>query len=427
MLRLLVSDKKGKIFDIPGLQSAGMKAGHFFIPDREEFIKMPEGSRLFMLPERAPVGYNESSGRFEVLKDYFAVAAFIPPGFTGTYSAAYEPFRLRESPYGDSRSRNWVLPLFCYTAAGFYKGNIYVAAFRIDRAFRHDPRFIDIDSVKRNAGKIIRLFRDNRLIRHLADCALIYGCPGAQNFFLSRQECPLPVSPSCNAACAGCISYQKHSRGQACLSPTQPRIKFIPSPEEVRDAALHHLSRVKGPVLSFGQGCEGEPLLQAGLIERSIRLIRASTTKGTININTNASRPAAIARLFDIGLDSIRVSLNSVRQEYYARYYKPEDYSFQDVLKSIKTAKRKKGFVSINYLTMPGFTDSGDEFNALRKFISEYEIDMIQWRNLNLDPLAYFRIIRCSVRPSDMIGVRQLIVSLKKSFPRLKMGYYNPS
>ena len=143
-------------------------------------------------------------------------------------------------------------------------------------------------------------------------------------------------------------------------------------------------------------------------------------------MNTNASRPEAIARLFDAGLDSIRVSMNSVRKEYYERYYKPKGYDFKDVFSSIKIAKQKKGFVSINCLTMPGFTDSKDEFAALKKFIETYKIDMIQWRNLNFDPLHYFKIIKHSGQPSTMIGVRQLIASLKKSFPSLKMGYYNP-
>jgi len=96
------------------------------------------------------------------------------------------------------------------------------------------------------------------------------------------------------------------------------------------------------------------------------------------------------------------------------------------VLKSIRIAKKKKGFVSINYLTMPGFTDREDEYKALKKFIEAYKIDMIQWRNLNFDPLAYFRIIRYAAGPSNMIGVRQMISSLKIAFPGLKMGYYNP-
>jgi len=421
VFRLLVSDKSGKIFDIPELEAAGMKAGCFFRPGGEEFIKMPDASRLFMLPKRMPVGYDRDSGKFKALENYFAVAAFIAPAYTGAYSAAYTEFPFSERdgysvPVRRTGIGPDILPLYCYTLAGFYKGGIYVTAIRVDKSSRHDPKFIKIDSVRKNAIKIKKLFPANRLIRHLEDCAMIHGCPGAQNFFLSREECPLPVSPNCNANCAGCISLE-----------TQPRIKFTPSPEEVAELALFHIKYVKNTVLSFGQGCEGEPLLEAKLIEKSIRLIRGRTDKGTININTNASRPKAIARLFDTGLDSIRVSMNSVRKEYYKRYYKPAGYDFQDVLKSIKTAKQKKGFVSINYLTMPGFTDSEEESGALKKFIETYRIDMIQWRNLNFDPLHYFKVIKYPGEPSKMVGVRQLIISLKKSFPSLKMGYYNPS
>ncbi|MFA5388132.1 MAG: radical SAM protein [Candidatus Omnitrophota bacterium] len=420
MFSLLVSDHKARIFDIPEMETVGMKGGYFFRPGREEFIRMPRDSKLFMLPARSPVGYNKVKKRFEAVEDHFAVAVFMPPAFTGTYSAAYQ--YVPSSPLGwhprgeeGRKGKGKRLPLFCYTAAGFYKGDIYVTAVRVDRSSRHDPASIDTGSVAKNTLKIKNLFPSNRLIRHLADCALIHGCPGAQNFFLSREECPLPVSPSCNAACAGCISLK-----------TQPRIKFIPSPEEVVETALFHVRNVKNPVLSFGQGCEGEPLLQADLIEKSIRLIRNKARTATININTNASRPQAIARLFDAGLDSIRVSMNSVRREYYDRYYRPAGYTFNDVLISIRTAKKKKGFVSINYLTMPGFTDSEDEYRALDKFIEDYKIDMIQWRNLNFDPVRYFKIIKYDVRPFTMIGIRQLISSLKKSFPSLRTGYYNP-
>ncbi len=427
MLRLLVSDKSGKIFDIPELEAAGMKAGCFFRPGAEEFIKMPYASRLFMLPQRMPVGYDRASGKFKALENYFAVAVFMPPAFTSAYSAAYTGlplprggegytgFPLPRGGEGRVRGCNDILPLYCYTAAGFYKGDIYVAAIRVDKSSRHDPKFIDIGSVRKNIVKIKKLFPANRLMRHLEDCALVHGCPGAQNFFLSREECPLPVSPSCNANCAGCISLK-----------TQPRIKFTPSPEDVAEVSLYHSHNVKNTVFSFGQGCEGEPLLEEELIEKSIRLIRAKTHKGTINMNTNASMPKTVARLFDAGLDSVRVSLNSVRKEYYDRYYKPAGYTFKDVLRSIRIAKKKNGFVSINYLTMPGFTDSMDEFTALRKFIETYKIDMIQWRNLNFDPLNYFKIIKYSGKPSKMIGVRQLIASLKKSFPHIRMGYYNP-
>ena len=231
---------------------------------------------------------------------------------------------------------------------------------------------LDSDAIVNNLfiTKLIslkKLFPENRLIRHLKKCALLFGCPNAKNFFLSRYEAPLPTSPACNAQCAGCISYQPEAR----CPVTQPRIKFVPTPEEIAEIALFHINMVKKPVVSFGQGCEGEPLLCADIIEKAIKLIRAKTLRGVINMNTNASKAGAISKLFDAGLDSIRVSLNSVREIYYKRYYRPKGYSFKEVLRSINTAKGKGGFVAINYLTMPGFTDSKDEFTAFKKFIEK--------------------------------------------------------
>ena len=259
-------------------------------------------------------------------------------------------------------------------------------------------------------------------MRHLETCALIYGCPNAQNFFLNRYEAPLPTSPNCNAFCAGCISYQPNNN----CPVTQPRIKFIPTPEEIAEIALFHIDKVDKPIVSFGQGCEGEPLLAGDILEKTILIIRRKTVKGLININTNASMSKVISKLFNIGLDSIRVSLNSVREEYYTRYHKPRGYIFNDVLNSIKIARSKKGFISINYLTMPGFTDSLEEFIEFKKFISKYRINMIQWRNLNFDPLQYFKILKVPIDVSKMLGIREIIKIVKEEFPDVKMGYFNP-
>jgi len=240
---------------------------------------------------------------------------------------------------------------------------------------------------------------------------------------LSRYEAPLPTSPACNAQCAGCISYQPDKK----CPVTQPRIKFIPRPDEIAQIALYHIDNVRRPIVSFGQGCEGEPLLSAGVIEEAIKSIRRCSSKGVINMNTNASSPGAVARLFDSGLDSIRVSLNSAREKYYVKYYKPKGYSFNDVLRSIREAKNRNGFVSLNYLTMPGFTDSKDEIVAFKKLIEETRVDMIQWRNLNYDPLRYFEELNVSVRREDMFGVKETINMLRREFPKLRMGYFNPA
>jgi molybdenum cofactor biosynthesis enzyme MoaA len=392
------------------LEPAGMKAGHFFKLLPGDLIKLPPGSELFRLPSRAAVAYDPSTLEFVKDKNRLAAAAFLPPGYTVTYNSAYTEM-----------GRPKKLPLFAYAACTSYKGEIYTAAVKVDSSLCHDSRFMDMHTARHNARDIVKLFPGNRLIRHLKNCAFVYNCPNAKNFFLKRYEGPLPTSPSCNAQCAGCISCQPEKE----CSVTQPRIRFVPSAEEVAEVALFHIKNSRKSVVSFGQGCEGEPLLCAKIIEKAVKIIRKNTQKGAINMNTNGSSPEAIMRLFDAGLDSIRVSMNSAREKYYTAYYNPAGYSFEDVMKSIKVARKRNKFVSINYLTMPGFTDSKDEFYALRKFLRIYDIDMIQWRNLNYDPLRYFKELDIRVEAHEILGVKEIMALLKKEFPAVRMGYFN--
>jgi len=410
MAKLLAADYRGKVFEIPELEAVGMKAGKLFNLKMPDLIKLPATSEIFRLPDRAAIAYDPIEQRYVRGENHVAVAAFLSPGYTITYNSAYREI-------GSPK----LLPLFAYAACAVYKKDIYAAAVRVDKSLCHDSRRMDITVIKKKISALKKIYKANRLIGHLERCALCYSCPNAKNFFLNRYEAPLPTSPACNARCAGCISYQPKKR----CPVTQPRITFIPTPVEIAQIALYHIDNVKDAILSFGQGCEGEPLLSSDAIEKSIKLIRAKTSKGTINMNTNGSRPKAVARLFDAGLDSIRVSLNSAREPFYSRYYKPKGYSFNDVLKSIENAKERKGYVSLNYLTMPGFTDSLDEIGALKNLVKKGNVDMIQWRNLNYDPLRYFEELKISGRAEEMFGVKEMIESLKKEFPKLKMGYFN--
>ncbi|MFN2369475.1 MAG: radical SAM protein, partial [Desulfurivibrionaceae bacterium] len=107
---------------------------------------------------------------------------------------------------------------------------------------------------------------------------------------MDSWEAPLPTSPVCNARCLGCISLQP----SGCCPATQDRIDFTPTPEEIAEVAAPHLERVERGVVSFGQGCEGEPLMQAEIIEKSIGMIRARTGRGTINLNSNSGMPEAV-------------------------------------------------------------------------------------------------------------------------------------
>jgi pyruvate-formate lyase-activating enzyme len=279
-----------------------------------------------------------------------------------------------------------------------------------------------LPAVRAAVKRLRRRMPDNRLRMHLETCALHYGCPAGKNFFLGRYEAPLPTAVTCNARCLGCLSLQKNS-GFSC---TQERIAFTPAAIEIAEVALFHIGRVKKAVVSFGQGCEGEPLSAARVIEPAIRMIRSRTGRGTINLNTNGSLPEVVEALCEAGLDSIRVSLNSVRRQCYDAYFRPRGYAFRDVLRSIDAALAQGKFVSINYLNSPGVTDTAEEAEALLGFLQDHPIHMIQWRNLNFDPIRYWRAMDAVAPLGEPIGMQALMQGIRSRFPHLKFGYFNP-
>ncbi len=415
---LLFADKDDNITEFPELEMVGMSNGGFRRPELEDIIPLPEGSELFTLPKRLPIGWDSKANEPALLaEDPFskgdiaqAVSAFISPAHTSIYTSAYQT--LENAP---------TLPLFAYTAVGWYDDKFWVTAFRSDNDVRQDFDQYSQEEVNQKTQVKLKQFPDNRLIQHLGKCCLTYGCPAARNYFMERWEAPLPTSPTCNARCIGCISLQE----SGCCPSTQDRIKFVPYVSEVAEIAIHHLRTAENPIVSFGQGCEGEPLMQADVLEQSIIEIRKNTTRGTINLNSNSSLPQKVAKLADVGLDSIRVSLNSAQEKYYNLYYRPQGYTFNDVMQSIDTMKEKGRFVSLNYFVFPGFTDSKDEYTALCHLIENHRPDFIQLRNFNMDPELYLNTLGL-VEDMPCYGIRLWIDKLKESFPNLKFGYFNP-
>jgi molybdenum cofactor biosynthesis enzyme MoaA len=189
--------------------------------------------------------------------------------------------------------------------------------------------------------------------------------------------------------------------------------------------AVPHLQKAPRAVVSFGQGCEGEPLLEAKTLETSIRMMRKATSRGTINLNTNGSLPDAVDKLCRAGLQSIRVSMNSAHPEYYEKYFRPRGYGFDHARRSILAVKANGGFASINYFVLPGFTDQNSEWNALRTLISETRLDLIQLRNLNIDPEWYLEKLRPDLSEKK-IGIQRLISRIRDEFPDVRLGYFNP-
>ena len=190
--------------------------------------------------------------------------------------------------------------------------------------------------------------------------------------------------------------------------------------------ALEHINRVENSVVSFGQGCEGDPLLAAAVIEPAIRMIRAQTDQGTINMNTNGGLPDVLKKLLDAGLDSIRISTNSLREDAYQTYFNPKGYVFGDVIRSIDMTLEKGRHVAINYLNMPGFTDTAGELDSLVAFVEAHPINMIQWRNLNFDPIRYWQAMEQDAREESVVGMQTVIETIQGRFPDVTHGYFNP-
>lgn len=407
---LIFSDKAGKIYHHPSFKMAASSFGLLVLPQKEELIKLSPKNRLFFLPGRYPVGFDPKSKDFIVLKEFkgkevFALSAHPEPAYLRLYNPA--------TAIKDKK----VLPLWTYTAGGFYKGNFYITAKRVDKRIRQSPRFYNNNLVRKSVISFFRQYPQNQLYKHLAHCALNYNCLAAKNLFLQRWEAPLPTSRFCNARCIGCLNSQK----EICAS--HQRIDFTPTVKDIVEVMGNHLRVAREAIVSFGQGCEGEPLLEAELISESIKEIRKRIKRGTINVNTNASLPKKIALLCQSGVDSFRVSLNSPDPKIYNLYFKPKGYKFYDVLESIAIAKKYGKFVSVNLFVFPGFSDSKEQIELLAEFIKKTKIDMIQWRNLSIDPDYY--IDKLSFLKPNPQGVRFLLKTIAKKFPSLKTGYFN--
>lgn len=326
-----------------------------------ELMPLPPGSLLTFLP-----------GRF-VGPGQLAVAAILPPGYVRTLHPWY-----RQDP------RAPVLPLRSYTAVAERGGQFYGACARLDDVRNYGPRGMPSDLRERVEAKTADFAR-NAVVAQIARCALRYGCQTAANFFLEQGELAVPLSPVCNAKCVGCLSEP----GSGAPSPQQ-RVRARLDEAHATRMILAHLEADPDAMISFGQGCEGEPLLVSTQIARIIRQVRRKTGAGIFHLNTNGSLPENLRELIEAGLMSVRVSLNSADPDRYGAYYRPR-YQLADVEASCKLAVGAGLAVSLNLLYFPGVSDTESEMAALQAFLSRTGVGIVQVRDLNIDPAVYLK------------------------------------
>ncbi|WP_274363947.1 radical SAM protein [Paenibacillus thermotolerans] len=408
-MRLVYADEAGNVFDHPDYVGLGRNGDVVTEIMEDELIPLPEGATLVSLPGTRPLGINLETDAMERVseEDVYAVGALLPQGFTRLLLPGYV-----------KRPGAEALPLFGYTAVVWKDGQFYAAAKQTDDPEKWNPANCDVDALEEGVKRLTAAYPDNRLYQHLSNCALGYECLTASNTFLQRWEGAVPVSFACNAGCFGCISEQPEDSE---FPAPQTRLKFRPTVDEVVQIMLEHL-RTPESIISFGQGCEGEPSTQAAVIVEAIKRVREHTDTGYININTNAGLTDHIRAIVDAGLDLMRVSTISALDEHYNAYYRPRGYTLENVAKSLAYAADKGVYTSINYLIFPGVTDREEELEAMIGFARRTKLRLIQMRNLNIDPESYLSLIP---KPKgELLGMKQAIEILQSELPDVVIGSY---
>jgi molybdenum cofactor biosynthesis enzyme MoaA len=407
-VNIVFADKEGQIFDDPTLTPLGRTGDMLTDILEDELIPLPEGATLVSLPGTKAVGIDKKTGETVVMPgDVTAVGALLPQGYTRLLLPGYV-----------KREGAEPLPLFGYTAVVWHKNRFYVAADATD-ALRERWNPLNYPDVEKHVNKMLDAYGENRIYQHLSHCSLVYGCLTSQNTFLQRYEGALPVSSTCNAGCVGCISEQPE---ESSFPSPQVRMKFMPTVDEMVEVMVNHLQTAEDGIISFGQGCEGEPSTRGRDIAEAIRRTRAITDRGFININTNAGLTPMIREIVDAGLDLMRISTISAIPEHYNAYYRPRGYGVEDVAASAKYASDKGVYVSINYLVFPGVTDREEEIEAMIDFINKNGIRLIQMRNLNIDPEYYLTHIP---KPKgDILGMKTMMDIFRAECPHTEIGSF---
>lgn len=424
---MLFADEAGVLYDHPSLEAV-LWDGHEHRPAGPGALRPAPavGTSMVTLPGRRPMGFDPRTGRLEVVEAVrlgrekvraVAVAAVFPAGWTRTAHPAYRT----EAGAGP-------LPLYTYAAAGWGGRGVVGAAVGTDPRRHWDPQLFDTPDLARRIEARLAADPGNRVLRQLRRCALEYHCYTAQNTFYGRWEAALPVSTACDHRCLGCISGEAGAdQARACESaPAAPQARITSRPgldECVRVAVPHLEGAGEGAIVSFGQGCEGEPTLEADLMAEVCRATRASTSRGTLHVNSNGGRPAVFPALRAAGLDSCRISLVSARAETFDAYHRPAGHAFADVAQAIVEAKACGLFVSLNLLVLPGLTDRPAEVAALLELVARARPDCVQSRGLSADPERLLAAL-----PGDgaaPMGVEAMLRSLADAAPWLKIGNYN--
>jgi pyruvate-formate lyase-activating enzyme len=404
-MQCCVARPDGSLDVLSGVRPAARSGSRLVPLTAEDVIPLPETATIAHLPGRRALAFTRGGEPSTVGEDAVPVAAVLPVGHLRTLLPASEPQK------GAPR-----LPLFGYTAVAEHRGELVVAALRTDTLQWWEPERFRRPDLPAAVDAARRALPGNRIVEQLSVCALEHNCYTAQNTFYRRYEAALPASPACNADCLGCISLQPDD-----VPTPQPRMRYAPTPEELANLAHYHLTGDDAHIVSFGQGCEGEPLTRDDALAEATARIRRQHPDATIHVNTNGSSPMALQRLIDAGCNSVRISAISFTDAVFRAYYRPIGYSLDDVLECGRVMQRSGGQVCLNLLTFPGVTDAPDELDRTVDACREMGVLQVQWRSLNVDHDWLARVLP-AMQPGQ--GMRKALDRFHRDLPDVEHGNF---
>src|ERR1700692_4124062 len=409
-MRPIVARPDGEIEVLGGFRPAARSGAKLVKLDAAQMIPRPEGTTLMHLPGRRALALDSKDRPVDVEADLLPVAAVLPVGHLRTLLPASRPLP------GSRR-----LPPYGYAAVAEHHDELMVAALSTDAFGWWEPSRYSGGGLDAAIESARQALPDNRLVDHLAICATDLRCYTAQNTFLRRYEGALPASPACNADCLGCISLQTAGEAPA----PHPRMRFAPTAAELAGMASFHLGGPDAGIVSFGQGCEGEPLTRDDVLARAVALIRRDHPAATIHVNTNGSRPQVLQRLIDAGRKRGRIRALSFTDPVFRAYYRPVGYSIEDVIECGRVMSGAGGQVCLNLLTFPGLTDSREELDRTAGAVVEMGAGQIQWRSLNCDHDWLVDVLTArGLLPDDGIGLAAAYQDLVDRLPGVTHGNF---
>ncbi|MSQ37893.1 MAG: radical SAM protein [Chloroflexi bacterium] len=363
MLSAVHTDRSGRVYVSAECTAAGFD-GVATVP-LERWVPLHPGATLAPLAREAD-GLDRHGRARGLGRDRWALGAVLPPGHLRTLYPAYRP---TDDPLSGEP---------CAAIGADENGALAVAAIITDPTALQSTATEPVAVLSLKVAEALREHSGNRLIRQLARCARESGCADARAIFLGAGTGALPfaaVAARQAASLTPATTDLVLRRGIERAAPAEPAA-FRPTAAEIAEVAIRHLE-LGGTMVSFGRACDGEPLAAVRLVEDAIALIRESTKRGTIHLETDGTRPQALRRALDAGLDAVTVRLEagraSVRRE------------------SLLLAAGAGASLALAIPVRPGWTDTPAALDALESLLAALPGGLLIFRDAPGDPRAIAR------------------------------------